>query len=1271
MQGYYPDPRAPSDEYIAIEDLDKIDDDEIADIEMRRQGIFDEMMPATGSGHKPFNLSTVFEEDEERSSLRTSRASLRGSREWQPGTIAGTHTPSPMGLGTSNGSSLASSAGKASTESPRQSLLSTASDPVQTKRPEMQQRPRPLSQPQSVVRRMSAISEAYDKDIDEEEEEAEDNEPLQTLASPARSAKVSPHGSSASTGNPESPVKVSPRDSAASMGVRSNFVVPGAEDDKGSVRSMANSSGSFPFDAQAVYGPSLEDTSTMASRSSMGRPEIGVMSRPVSASASLMMLQPMDSGDLAQSSGVRSRHSPTPYDSNAQLLEQAAQRANQPLAGHVTVPDHSIIGHSIGMTTDTEEGGHQDDYVGNTSVSTAPIELVFPKASTPPAPTVELGHGFASVESLPEGTHPLQLVPNDVLFRVPLSDHARTALNELNDPRLVAQWEQQQLALLRQQHSRSTHDRQEEMKRVSQFKRGPSNSLESEQGGLVYDHELALTDAPTQGITSRGTIRQLHKRPRNSDAYYPVFDLIPTSRNRPAPDAEEQLHPDDVSLGGSVRSSEASVSSHERQVGVVDEAFYSPTSQAFPEQTIAANVGEATDEVAEDSSSEVMIGPSGQPIRRNLVLRLRSKSLVDSVMDELATKERHISAPLPALETPHFDDPVVKYEGAGTDHYGTVRPTVIPSFVSQLDGVPAGPFFKPPRASERQGYLYMRILSIEDLEDKTDSVYFVIRNGIDTLATTPIKVGGAASANINQEFRILTDPNVSVTMWMRFRSDAIISNPRNTPMGARARARDPSCLPPMFKKLVRRNTRSRNNNRRWNCARPDDSDFDFSNPSFQYMPGARRPGYAANIQAGQQQPRRSQATVPDRVSSAFLSGQGGNGHYSTKSSTNGNYASDPRSLNATQAPSSVFYDPGEAELDQWSSNKGLVQAKFKEETRGVAVVHVGEMLEEVFLNSLVDSWDVENVWESRKGARLQLQLFFIPACPLFNEDELPRTLGQCENAMEVCNFHNSTLNSGFLSQRGGDTRFWRRRYFRLIGGFLFAYHEDTREPRCFIDINEATRVIDHKEERSRRLSRPTKGVARGFNLPRGSTHRRSNSDFLARGNTSRPFMPASVHEYASDSEPGDSVDIADPALRQSSMRRLRNRDRGASDVSRATFDSGLSKPSSMDSGVVSGDSVDAESGIQHSFSIEFGNQGSIEFYAESEREKLAWVSVLSRMVGCIPKIPSWLIKLLHSDIAEKVEHGTVSSDSSMESMAYGYQPFQPVPGPTMRHSAAY
>ncbi|KAJ2832089.1 Bud site selection protein bud4 [Coemansia furcata] len=514
-------------------------------------------------------------------------------------------------------------------------------------------------------------------------------------------------------------------------------------------------------------------------------------------------------------------------------------------------------------------------------------------------------------------------------------------------------------------------------------------------------------------------------------------------------------------------------------------------------------VDEAFDPIISQEFQPIIQGPApGTAPRKRLVLRApRNKSFSERVTDEInVTVRTDVHGSVNVRSAGKFVD---------TAADGTIRPSSVPRYVSALSGMPTGPFFQTPKASATAGYLYMHILSIENVEGKPDSVYFVIRNGIDTLATTPVSVGGSTGSTVNQEFRILTDPSVSITMWMRFRSDAIVSRRRNAQAG-------PVCLPPLLRKLVRRNTRTRTRGN-------GDSVFDFA-----------------------------------------VAGAGGQDRYPERG-TSAAYG-DARSHGATQAASSMLYDPG-TDVGGVAGGKGLAQSRVTEETRGVAVVHVGEMLNEVFLRGLVDSWDVENVWESRRGARVQLQLLFIPECSLFREDKLLRT-----------------LNPSFMSQRGDDTRFWRRRYFRLVGGFLFAYHETSRAPRCFIDLNDATRIVDHSSDRQRLAQRRAPALSAPRRRP---THGRNSSNHT---------------------------------------------------------DSGIVSLHASNDNVV-------DSGIQHSFSIEFGEGGSIEFYMTSEKEKRVWVEVIRRLIGAIQKIPSWLIKLLHTDVSDHIgsEAHSNASESSIGS----------------------
>lgn len=43
-------------------------------------------------------------------------------------------------------------------------------------------------------------------------------------------------------------------------------------------------------------------------------------------------------------------------------------------------------------------------------------------------------------------------------------------------------------------------------------------------------------------------------------------------------------------------------------------------------------------------------------------------------------------------------------------------------------------------------------------------------------------------------------------------------------------------------------------------------------------------------------------------------------------------------------------------------------------------------------------------------------------------------------------------------------QYWRRRYFKLVGTKLTAYHESTRQPRATINLSNAKRIIDDRRQ---------------------------------------------------------------------------------------------------------------------------------------------------------------------------------------------------------------
>ncbi|KAK2744678.1 Bud site selection protein bud4 [Onygenales sp. PD_40] len=93
---------------------------------------------------------------------------------------------------------------------------------------------------------------------------------------------------------------------------------------------------------------------------------------------------------------------------------------------------------------------------------------------------------------------------------------------------------------------------------------------------------------------------------------------------------------------------------------------------------------------------------------------------------------------------------------------------------------------------------------------------------------------------------------------------------------------------------------------------------------------------------------------------------------------------------------------------------------------------------------------------------LELQLLYVPKPKGATDDDMPKSMNACIREMREADNTAARSWEGFLSQQGGDCPYWRRRYFKLQGSKLTAYHETTRQPRATINLAKAAKLIDDK-----------------------------------------------------------------------------------------------------------------------------------------------------------------------------------------------------------------
>ncbi|KAF3938230.1 hypothetical protein ABW19_dt0204728 [Dactylella cylindrospora] len=97
-----------------------------------------------------------------------------------------------------------------------------------------------------------------------------------------------------------------------------------------------------------------------------------------------------------------------------------------------------------------------------------------------------------------------------------------------------------------------------------------------------------------------------------------------------------------------------------------------------------------------------------------------------------------------------------------------------------------------------------------------------------------------------------------------------------------------------------------------------------------------------------------------------------------------------------------------------------------------------------------------------KVGKLEVQLLFVPRLSGMMDTDLPKSMNAAIRELREAESMVNQIHEGYLSQQGGDCPYWRRRYFKLEGSRLTAYHESTRQPRANINLAKAAKVIDDR-----------------------------------------------------------------------------------------------------------------------------------------------------------------------------------------------------------------
>ncbi|KAJ1673239.1 hypothetical protein EV182_005633, partial [Spiromyces aspiralis] len=370
--------------------------------------------------------------------------------------------------------------------------------------------------------------------------------------------------------------------------------------------------------------------------------------------------------------------------------------------------------------------------------------------------------------------------------------------------------------------------------------------------------------------------------------------------------------------------------------------------------------------------------------------------------------------------------------GSGT---GQARSS-LPPYMSVLNAVPKDGFFALPEPTCQFGYLYLKILCMEEIKldsillSTAESFYFVIRNGINTFMckTFPVKTS-TGRIRINQEFRIAANPRTSITLFLRVKhgsakrlvTDISLSgmnraSPRSRLSGRIIRTSRSmlSCLEgsevtdgslavrgclPTFQRLWRKNTRS------WSPSQPHSGHNDshgapqprYSTEMVMYHAFDRRHYDHPDSTSAERQKDGQQAYVGNYPTSmVVINGQ----QFPADPGTLAEYNNGgqplpmqmPYDVQRLSSPIVAHTADGHNGPVQWDRLSPLAPGISREETLGCAAINIESMIDETFLRTLIDGWYIEGSWENANIAKLQLQMFFIPIAPNLEERDLPANL---------------------------------------------------------------------------------------------------------------------------------------------------------------------------------------------------------------------------------------------------------------------------------------
>lgn len=203
-----------------------------------------------------------------------------------------------------------------------------------------------------------------------------------------------------------------------------------------------------------------------------------------------------------------------------------------------------------------------------------------------------------------------------------------------------------------------------------------------------------------------------------------------------------------------------------------------------------------------------------------------------------------------------------------------------------------------------------------------------------------------------------------------------------------------------------------------------------------------------------------------------------------------------------------------APVDAWDS------LTAKDGSFGRSYIAFAQYEQEIYGKPGVFEVNCFNEWTESGGkkrqpykiAKLEIELMYIPRGS--KSETLPVSIEAAQQTLQEASVKTHIETEGFMSQHGGDCKYWRRRYFTLRGTTLTAYSETSRKPRATINLAKAVAVVADKST----LSQPTVEVGRDKQRRKSVFAAESDGFLMANEGFRLRFANGEIIDFYADSE---------------------------------------------------------------------------------------------------------------------------------------------------------